>query len=155
MCLQRNEPQPFKEPVQSEFTLLVLYQYMHIRTILACQKKHGFFNVGTRYTFVRWPVQVVKCSSITTFYCILAARKLERQQKCRRSRGQPMLRLYSPALARCARMRKELSTPGIQVGISFHSVQKMTNAPPCGAGNSRKCPTPRATEDVPDEFVVE
>ena len=30
-----------------------------------------------------------------------------------------------------------------------------TNAPPCGAGNSRKCPTPGSTEDVPDEFVVE
>ena len=30
-----------------------------------------------------------------------------------------------------------------------------TNPPPCGAGNSRKCPTPGAIEDVPDEFVVE
>ena len=40
------------------------------------------------------------------------------------------------------------------MGTSFNSVQKATNSPPCGAGNSRKCPTPGATEDVPHEFEV-
>ena len=39
--------------------------------------------------------------------------------------------------------------PGINAGISLNIVQKATNAPPCGAGNSRKCPTPGATENVP------
>ena len=32
------------------------------------------------------------------------------------------------------------------MGISFNSAQ--TNTPPCREGNSRKCPTPGATEDV-------
>ena len=33
-------------------------------------------------------------------------------------------------------------------------MQKATNAPPSGAGNSEKCPNSGATEDVPDEFIV-
>ena len=38
--------------------------------------------------------------------------------------------------------------------VKVNSVQKATNAPPCTTENSRKYPTPGATEDVPDEFVV-
>ena len=46
--------------------------------------------------------------------------------------------------------------PGIYVGISFKSLQTVTNAPQCGPGKmSGKCPTPGASEDVPDEFVIE
>ena len=40
-------------------------------------------------------------------------------------------------------------------GDCINSVQKATNCPLCGEGNNRKCPTPGATEDVPDELVVE
>ena len=47
------------------------------------------------------------------------------------------------------------TTPGYRWGLVINSMQKATNAPPCRAGNSRKCPTPGATEDVTDELVVE